>query len=305
MYNHGVGVAALLRRGRNSLWELRMRIAWYCAGLAVVCLVAPLRADEPKKVEAKAHPVPYTITNTKHVMVRAKINGKGPYNFIVDTGAPALFVSTAVCSKLGVKPDRKGWGMFDRFDIEGGVSLPKFKARVEDPFQLQGMNGLGLAGAELHGIIGYTVLAKFRIELDLTRDKMAWTPLAFDPPAPQGLGGGGAPAELDALGGIMKMLGALLGKQPQADVATRGFLGIDLTDDDKGVVVKSLLDQGPAASGGLKVGDRITQFQGKTVRDTDGVRQLAAKVATGDAVKLTVERDGKSREIKFVSGEGL
>ena len=281
-----------------------MKRKWYCAGLAVICLVAPLRADE-QKIEAKAHQVPYTITNTKHVLVRAKINGKGPYNFIVDTGAPALFVSTAVCSKLGVKPDRKGWGTFDRFDIEGGVSLPKFKARVEDPFQLQGMNGLGLAGAELHGIIGYTVLAKFRVELDLTRDKMAWTPLDFDPPAPQGLGGGGTPPELDALGGIMKMLGAFLGKPPQPDVTTRGFLGLDLTDDDKGVVVKTLLDKGPAASGGVKVGDRITKFQGKTVRDVDGVREIAAKVATGDKVKMTVEREGKSCEITFTSGEGL
>src|SRR5262249_22826835 len=117
----------------QHLWEFRMRIAWYCAGLAVVCLFAPLRADDATKIEAKAHSVPYTITNTKHVLVRAKVNGKGPYNFIVDTGAPALFVSTAVCSKLGIKPDRKGWGTFDRFDIEGGVSLPKFKALVEDP----------------------------------------------------------------------------------------------------------------------------------------------------------------------------
>ena len=273
--------------------------------LLFVALVVSARADDAKKSEAATFKVPFTQTETKHVLVRAKINGKGPYNFIVDTGAPALFVSTAICTKLGVKPDRKGWGTLDRFDIEGGVSLPKFKARVEDPFQLQGMNGLGLAGAELHGIIGYTVLAKFRVELDLTRDKMAWTPLDFDPPAPQGLGSGGTPAELDALGGIMKMLGVFLGKPPQPDVTTRGFLGLDLADDDKGVVVKTLLDKGPAASGGVKVGDRITKFQGKTVRDVDGVRQIAAKVATGDSVKMTVERDGHSREITFKSGEGL
>ena len=120
-----------------------------------------------------------------------------------------------------------------------------------------------------------------------------------------GLGGKGAPAELDALGGIMKMLGSLIGKQPQADTATRGFLGLDLKDDDKGVTVTTLLEKGPAASGGVKVGDRITRFQGKTVRDIDGMRQIAGKVASGDAVKLTVERDGKDREITFKSGEGL
>ena len=46
----------------------------------------------------------------KHILVRAKINGKGPFNFILDTGAPALFVSTKVCDKIGVKSDKKGWG---------------------------------------------------------------------------------------------------------------------------------------------------------------------------------------------------
>jgi hypothetical protein len=282
-----------------------MRRLWISAALILAFVTAPLRAEDLKKTEAKTIQVPYQVTNTKHVMVRAKINGKGPYNFIVDTGAPALFVSTAVCEKLGVKPDRRGWGTFDRFDIEGGVSLPKCKVRVEDPFQLQGINGLGLAGAQLHGILGYTILARFRIELDLTRDKMAWTPLKFDPPAPVGLGGKGAPAELDALGGIMKMVGALLGKAPEPDILTRGFLGLDLEEDGKGIIVKSVLEKGPAATGGVRTGDRLTAFQDKTVRDLDGVRQLANKVSTGEMVRLKVERDGQAQVIRFKAGEGL
>src|SRR6516165_5634433 len=139
------GVAALPRQECISIREFRMRIAWFCAVLAGVGLAGPLRADEPKKVEAKALQVPYTVTNTKHILIRAKINGKGPYNLIVDTGAPALFVSTAVCTKLGVKPDKKGWGTFDQFEIEGGVVIKEARGRIEDPFQLEGMNGLGLA----------------------------------------------------------------------------------------------------------------------------------------------------------------
>jgi membrane-associated protease RseP (regulator of RpoE activity) len=269
-------------------------------------LAPPLGADDGKKVESKAHQVPFKLTNTKHVLVRAKINGKGPYNFIIDTGAPALFVSTAVAKKLGVKPDKKGWGTFDRFDLEGGVSLAKFKGRIEDPFQLQGMNALGLAGAELHGIIGYMVLAKFKIELDFTRDKMTWTPSKFQPPPPEGLGGrGGAPAELDALGGVMKFLGAFLGKKPEADITTRGLLGIDLIDESVGVVVKTVFEKGPAARAGLKAGDLIVEFQGRTVRDYDGLQKLAAKVSAGDTVKLTIKREGKKQTITFKSEEGL
>jgi len=64
------------------------------------------------------------------------------------------------------------------------VVLKAARGRIEDPFQLEGMNGLGLAGAELHGVIGYNILARFRMEIDFTRDKMVWTPLKFEPAAP-------------------------------------------------------------------------------------------------------------------------
>src|SRR5438094_5995721 len=106
--------------------------------VALVSLTAPLGADETKAAAARTYQVPYRLTATNHVMVRVKINGSGPYHFILDTGAPALFVSTAVCRKLGVEPDQKGWGLFERFAIEGGVVLNKIQGRVEDPFQLEG-----------------------------------------------------------------------------------------------------------------------------------------------------------------------
>src|SRR5437764_4056662 len=113
-------------------------------------LAPSLLADEDKKPEATTYNVPYRLTATQHVVVRAKINGKGPFNFILDTGAPLLFVATKVGKKAGVKADANGWATLDRFEIEGGLTLPKTRARIETPFQLEGMNGLGLAGLEIH-----------------------------------------------------------------------------------------------------------------------------------------------------------
>src|SRR5438105_704572 len=94
---------------------------WVGALLAAGCLAPPAWADEGKKADGKTHQVPYRLTNFNHVMVRAKINGKGPFNFIVDTGAPALFVATKAAGSVGVEADSKGWGTFDKFEIEGGV----------------------------------------------------------------------------------------------------------------------------------------------------------------------------------------
>src|SRR5438105_942380 len=128
------------------------------------------------------------------------------------------------------------------------------------------MNGLGLAGAELHGIIGYTVLARYRLEFDFTKSKMGWSPLDFKPPQPQGLGGqGGAPAGLDAIGSIMKVVGALMGKKPEQEIVLRGFLGIGMEDKGDGVVVTGVLAKSPAADSGLKPGDRINKFQGRSI----------------------------------------
>ena len=64
----------------------------------------------PRKTPPKAattYEVPYRLTDTKHVLVRVKINGKGPFNFILDTGAPALFMTEAVAKKAGGKADER------------------------------------------------------------------------------------------------------------------------------------------------------------------------------------------------------
>jgi hypothetical protein len=282
-----------------------MRALWVCAGLALA-LAPPLRADEPKKADLKTYQVPYRLTKTQHILVRAKINGKGPFNFILDTGAPALFVATKAAKKAGVEPDKKGWGAFDKFEIEGGVPVPKAKGRIEDPFQLEGMNGLGLAGAELHGMIGYNLLARYRIEIDFTKDKMTWTELDFDPPAPKGLDGGkGGLPEMDALGGVMKLFGGMLGRKAKPEVVARGFLGLELAESEGKVTVRKVLEKGPADQAGVRAGDYLAEFDGQKVESDAGLLKLAAQLTAGKEIKLTVLRGEKRQVITIRAGEGL
>src|SRR5437764_14728606 len=105
-------------------------------------LAPSLLADEDKKPEATTYNVPYRLTTTQHVMVRAKINGKGPFNFILDTGAPALFLAKKAAEKAGVTADGRGRATFERFEVEGGVVFENAWGRVDDLFQLEGMNGM-------------------------------------------------------------------------------------------------------------------------------------------------------------------
>jgi hypothetical protein len=283
-----------------------MRYFWTTTLAALCCLAPPVAAeDKPASTTARSYQVPYRLTIPKHILIRAKINGKGPFNFILDTGAPALFVTPAVAKKAGVTSDRGGWGTFDRLEIEGGAVLTKVKGRIETPFQLEGMNGMGLAGAELHGIMGYNVLARFRMEIDFTSDKMTWTLLDFDPKPPAGLGGrtGGA-GGLEIVGSLMKTLGSFLGRKANPDVVPRGFLGIELNDTREGPVVQSVLALGPAGKAGVAAGDRIDKVQGRTVVSAEDV-QTYANLPAGAVVKLLVSRGKEKKEIVFKMGEGF
>jgi len=272
--------------------------------LALAQFDALARADE-KRTDSKVYQVPYRLTNTSHVLIRAKINGKGPYNFILDTGAPTLFVSTAACRKLNIAADKNGWGTFDRFEIEGGVVLEKCRGRIEDPFQLEGMNGLGLAGVEIHGIIGYTVLARYRLGFDFTKEKMSWEPLHFDPPPPQGLNERNMAGGMEALGSVMKIVGAFLGKKNDSEVLPRGFLGVLLEESDGKILVRTVLPKGPAAESGLIPGDQIVSFQGNAARSIADLQKHFAEVGIGETVEIQILRSGSTKSIGLKTGKGL
>ena len=280
--------------------------------LALTAAVLPLTgyaADPPPKTDKKAETkaeVPYRLTDTKHVHVRAKLNGKGPFNFILDTGAPAVFVTKAVAKKVGLEEDKKGWGTFDSFVIEGGLKVDKAQARVEDLFQLEGMNGLGLAGVELHGVIGYNVLAKFRITYDFTGDKLAFVPLDFDPPEPKGLGGkGGGQGGLEVMGTVMKSLAGLMGVKPNFEVTPGGFVGIEIEEKEKKLFVKSVLKGSPAAEAGVKAGDKLDSVKDTSLDTLADVARTFGKAGVGDTVKLTVERGGEKKTLGIKLGGGL
>jgi hypothetical protein len=283
-------------------------------GYLGLCLVALSFAPAPAEVATagRSYQVPYQLTETNHFLVRVRINGKGPFNFLVDTGAPALYIATATAKQAGLTPAQdEFWTPLERLDIEGGATLRQIRARVEDPFQLVGMNALGLPGASIDGILGFTILARFRIELDPTKDRMTWTRLDFEPPDPPAPRRGQMPADMqamNALGPVAKILAAVIGKQPQEQLHPRGFLGLELAEKDEngaGVRVTAVLAGSPAEQGGVRAGDRLVRLEGRRVRDLDTALNAAAEIQSGQRVSLTVRRGEDDHELTLTAGEGL
>ena len=119
--------------------------------------------------------VPYRLSDTKHILIRAQINGKGPFTFILDTGAPAIYVASDAAKQIGLKAAKNGWANVARMEVEGGAVVENVAARLEDPTPLKGMNALGMEGAHIDGILGYNLLARFTINIDLSRPRLLWT----------------------------------------------------------------------------------------------------------------------------------
>lgn len=278
--------------------------------LAVLLLpLAAVAADPPKADKAKAETkfeIPYRLTDTKHVHVRVKLNGKGPFNFILDTGAPAVFIPKAVAKKVGLEVDEKGWGEFDSFAVEGGLKVPKARCRVEDLFQLEGMNGMGLAGVELHGVIGYNVLAKFRITYDFTAEKLTWVPLDFEPPAIEGLGrSGGGQGGLEVMGSVMKVMAGFMGVKPNFEIKPAGFVGFELEEKKDGLFIKSVLKGSPADKAELKAGDQLVSVTSKSIDDLRDLKKAVGSATAGDVLKVKVKRGDDEKTVTVELGKGL
>src|SRR5262249_15260564 len=74
---------------------------------AAVCLLlfaaASARADEPAPVKVR-----FEILKSKHMAVMVKVNGKGPYRLIFDTGAPYNLLSRKVGGDAGLGKKKAG-----------------------------------------------------------------------------------------------------------------------------------------------------------------------------------------------------
>jgi serine protease DegQ len=290
---------------------MSFRLLFLAAFLVVPTLAyaGEQKKDDPKKVEPKfdAKPglVPFRLTDTHHTLVRVKINGKGPFNFIVDTGCPVLLISEPVGKKIGLKTE-KGWAVLDSLEMEGGLELNKVKARVETPFQIEGMNGMGLAGVELHGLMGYTVLAKYKMDFDYNKKQLTWTPLKSEPLEPMRIGGAkAATGGMDMMVSLVRLLTFFAGVGPAPPPQPRGFFGFELEQADKDVMVARVLKDSPAAKAGLLKGDRIISAESKDVSAINEVFLHASKITAGKTLTLKIERDKKQQDLKITAGDGL
>lgn len=128
--------------------------------------------------------VPFRFLNN-HIYVEAKVNGKGPYNFIVDTGGHTLLspklvkevglkaVGAAVTSGAGEGHETTGFVHFDEIAI-GDVRLKDqtgFATNIYDP---------SIEGIPVDGMVGFELFRRLVTTIDYGGKTLSFTrPAAF------------------------------------------------------------------------------------------------------------------------------
>ena len=96
----------------------------------------------------------------------------------------------------------------------------------------------------------------------------------------------------------------------------RGYLGVTIKDIEdeqvamklgvkgaKGVLITSVLDDGPAGKGGVQSGDVIVKVAGQTVKNSQTLQFAVASLPLGKPAEFLVVRDGKEMTLKVTIEE--
>jgi len=117
------------------------------------------------------------------------------------------------------------------------------------------------------------------------------------------LGRGETPASGLALAVPVELVKKIAAEIREKGRTERGWLGVSLEEDSNGRVrVTNVIRKSPAEEAGLREGDVILKINGREVRDGDYLAREIRNHRPGEEVRLEIERNGKTQEIKAKLG---
>jgi len=138
-----------------------------------------MRLEDPKRVENVARgahaevPVRLASPAKPLVLVDVHANGRGPFQFAIDTGTSTTAISPELAKDLGVKSSPVGAGTTGGAPVDffagslrsfqlGGAKMDNMPVVVADFFTM--LNAA--IGAKLDGIVGYNFLRNYKVVID-------------------------------------------------------------------------------------------------------------------------------------------
>lgn len=174
--------------GKNNDERLKLRRVTFGKARPIAAYARPTTAPAGMTIDGGKSSVtmPFRLLNN-HVYVQGRVNGRGPYTFIVDTGGHTLLSpkvvaeaalsshGAAASSGTGEKVETSGFAKVHEIDI-GGVRMIDQTAIITNVYDQ------AIEGIPVDGMIGFELFRRFAVRIDYGRKTMTATDFAhFDP----------------------------------------------------------------------------------------------------------------------------
>lgn len=261
----------------------------------------PVRAEG---TDAKAVVVPFELLKSKHMAIRIKVNGKGPYRVIFDTGAPITLLNNKIARASGVVSKNASMPLFNLWGSMGPATIKtlevgdlKAKNVAAVVMDHPTVEAISKVLGPIEGIVGFPFFARYKMTLDYQAKELTFVPNGYDPP--------------DAMEALMETVMALVDDKPAKPkvLAPAGQWGLLLDkeedDEESGVTINDVLPGSAAAAAGLKAGDRLLTLDGRWTDTLADTYQAAGRIKPGMTAKVHVKREGKEVELTVKPQPGL
>jgi hypothetical protein len=268
----------------------------------LLSLLAPAARAEEVKPDAKPVAVPFELLPSRHMVVKAMVNGKGPFRLIFDTGAPIMLINTKLAKEAGVTEK----GAKQAFSPFGAMGQFRIKSLELGDLKAEGVSTIVMDHptvsliskffGPIDGIVGFPFFARYRTTVDYQAKELTFAPNGFQP--------------VDM---VQALTMAMMTRSQKANelktVGAAGQWGLvvdkDSGDDEAGVAVQEVRPGSAAAAAGVKAGDRLLTLDGRWTDSVTDTLQAASRVKAGRTVAVVVRRDGKDVKLTVAPRTGL
>ena len=265
----------------------------------IACLVpGTLRADQSETVT-----VPFNLLITKHIVIPIKVNGKGPYRVVFDTGSPVNMLSSKVGRQAGLLDKDSQLPLLGILAVGGQATIKSLEigdlktknvsAIVMDHPTIQTMSELF---GPIDGIVGFPLFARYRLSIDYRHRTLTLTPSKFQPP--------------DVFKALTDRVIAFAEEDNKPKVISpAGLWGMAVSkksdDHGAGVDITQVYSGSAAEKADIRQGDRLLTIDGSWSDSVIDTYQAASRCKPGKKVAVVLKRAGQELVLEVTPDQGM
>jgi len=260
------------------------------SSLLFLLLCSIINAQEPVKV-------PLDILKSGHIVVSVKVNEKGPYRLLFDTGAPVTIISSKIATEAKVIKPSLGFSLFGaggQANIKslelGNLKTQNNSVIVMDHPTIKVMSKFF---GPIDGIIGFSTYSRYKFTIDYKDSSIAFAPNGYIPQ--------------DTIKAMMDRL-TTNGKNREI-LCSKGIWGFEVqkleTDTADGLSIISIVPNSVMAKAGIKKGDRILSLNNIWTDSLEDLFYASSKSIANKQSKLQILSNNEIKMVDIIPANGI